>query len=485
VLSFGCSAPPSKPPASIKGKTVPSSWKIADVRYQPERTIAEPTPDSKDSYWVPTAYEKSGEEKLQFELKSGQPRLEINNDSPVIQLIGSTGDMAAVREMSRHLVSAARRKTLPVAQYGFGPFGVSNDLYFGHTFWDADVWILPALLFLEPQGAKDIAKYRLERLRQASLNYRDSRTKGSKQVFAEGVKFPWESSVTGREVCVEKTMLQEHISGDVVWGLDQAAAFGLIDSGDVERVARGVKKYYDIRSIKTSRGREIKDVVSPNEKFTGDNDLYTNLLAEWISNDRHWKVKPNYYLPKDNQSFLNYDNDPMRDYQQVAGLLSIYPLQYPPAEKQAEVMINRFESGLSSNGVAMSHSVIATIYARLGQKRKAYEAWKQSWVPYLVGNNKLFSERKNVERTYFYTGAAGALNTVIYGFAGFRIDTVPLPGAKWTKRLKSGYWLSCNPHVPEEIGKILFTGLVLEGKKYDFEMSSTGQFSAQLSASKG
>ena len=133
----------------------------------------------------------------------------------------------------------------------------------------------------------------------------------------------------------------------------------------------------------------------------------------------------------------------------------------------------------------MSRSVVATIYARLGQGHKAYRAWKQSWSPYLVGSNKLFSERKNVERTYFYTGAAGAMNTVIYGFAGFRIDRIPLAGAKWAKHLKSGYWVSCSPHVPEEIGKILFTGLLLDGEKYDFEMSSTGQFSAKLSARKG
>ena len=279
--------------------------------------------------------------------------------------------------------------------------------------------------------------------------------------------------------------MQEHISGDVVWGLSQASAFGLFDDKVTAQISDQVGTYYVERSTKTKRGREILDVTSPNEKFTGDNDLYTNLLAEWITNGRQWKKKPTYYLPKDDISFLNYDNDPMRDYQQVAGLLSIYPLQYPPAEKQAEVMLNRFESGLSSNGVAMGHSIIATIWARLGQGHKAYLAWKQSWVPYTTGPNHLFSERKNVSRPYFYTGAAGALNTVIYGFAGFRIDRTPLNDAKWTKHFKSGWWLSCKPCVPGEIGKILLNDISLDGEKYNFVMSSTGEFSATKVSPKG
>ena len=480
----GCSSNPPTKVVSIKDKKVPSSWRIADVHYRPERTIAAPTDDSKDSYWAPTGYQTDGEEKLIFERMAGkQPRELSPVENLTIQLIGTKDDMEAVREMSRHLTNAGRRIVVPVGQYGFGPFGVSNDLYFGHTFWDMDVWMLPTMLFLAPDVVKSMVKYRLDREHVAYQSISDWEV--SEDIPMRVLRFPWESSVSGKEVCVAKTKLQEHISGDVVWGLTQAEAMGLTDPRAVKRISNGVGYFYHARSEATDRGREIKAVVSPNEKFTGDNDLYTNLLAEWISNGRQWKAKPTYYLPKDDKSFLNYDNDPLTDYQQVAGLLSIYPLQYPEAEKQAEVMVDRFAPQLSPNGVAMAHSVVATIYARLGQGHKAYQAWKQSWSPYLVGPNKLFSERKNVERTYFYTGAAGALNTVIYGFAGFRIDRTLLPGAKWTKKMKSGYWLSCKPNVPREIGKILFNGVLIDGQKYDFEMSSTGQFSAKLSAPKG
>ena len=456
-----------------------------DVRYQPESTIVEPGQDGKERYWVPIKFQETGEEKLLFEQRQGRPKTAIITEPPKIQLIGITSDMEAVREMSRHLVSTARRKTLPVAKYGLAPFGLSSEQYFGHTFWDMDVWMLPALLFLSPESVEGIVKYRLDRAPQAKQNFVEFAANSGSEKEKGAMMFPWESSVTGKEVCQAKTKLQHHISGDVVWGLTQAEAMGFALPSQVNPIAEGVRKFYNWRSVVTNRGREILDVTSPNEKFVGDNDLYTNLLAEWITNSRGWKAKPNYYLPKDSASFLNYDNDPMRDYQQVAGLLSIYPLQYPEAEKQALTMLQRFEPGLSKNGPAMGHSIIATIYARLGQTHKAYRAWKESWAPYLTGQNHLFSERNNVPKTYFYTGAAGALNTVIYGFGGFRLDRLPLKDAKWTKKLKSGWWLSCKPSVPGEIGKIIFNGIQIDDQKYDFEMSSTGGFSAKISTLKG
>ena len=272
------------------------------------------------------------------------------------------------------------------------------------------------------------------------------------------------------------------MSGDVVFGLTQAEAMGLADPNTVNKVVDGVGRFYENRSIVTKRGREILDVVSPNEKFRGDNDLYTNLIAEWVSNDRTWKTKNDYYLPMDKVSLLNYDGDPLTDYQQAAGLLAIYPLQSPIAEGQARKILDRFADKISPNGPAMGHAIVATIWARLKEPEKAYAAWMDSWKPYTNNPNHYFSERRNAFRPYFFTGAAGAINTVIYGFAGFRIDRTPLPNAKWTQHLKSGWWLSIKPNVPQEIGTIEMRGISIDGKKMDFSMNANGDFSAKPSA---
>ncbi|MBS1701347.1 MAG: hypothetical protein JST12_06790 [Armatimonadetes bacterium] len=458
----------------------PSDEKITSIQFEPPATS---TVDraGKKTIWVPSGYKSEGEEKLGFAKAEKLPEATERAKAmlPSIHLGGPSEMSVQFDEMVAIVQRAPATADFPIEKYGLGPFGLTNDLYFGHTFWDLDVWMVPAFLFINPSAAKSAADYRLDRAAQARRNFNEW-AKGKNEAFElGGMIFPWESSVSGREVCIQKTRNQQHISGDVVWGLTQCEAFGLANPTAVADVTRGVAQFYGMRSKQTARGREILDVTSPNEKFEGDNDLYTNLLAEWCSNGRRWSPRPTYYVPKDQQSLLNYDNDPMRDYQQAAGLLAIYPLQYPEAEREARTMLERFGDKISPNGPAMGHSVVATIWARLGEPEKAYAAWLDSWKPYTDNPNHYFSERRNVLRAYFYTGAAGAINTVIYGFAGFRIDRIPLPGAKWTKQLKSGWWLSVKPCVPKEIGQISMRGIVLDGKLYDFSMSSNGDFSVK------
>ena len=465
LVAIGCEKP-SMPPNSprVVKLTGPSDEKIVRISLDPSLTRTEGK-DGQPNVWVPTRYQMSGEEKLYFDhLKFTPTSQGISIDHlPTIRLGKSASEF-------------------PIHQYGFAPFGLSNDLYFGHTFWDLDVWLMPSFIFLAPDAAKEAANYRLDRAKQAAQNYRDWVLTSGKNTDIGGMIFPWESSVSGKEVCLQKTKNQQHMSGDVVFGLTQAEAMGLADPNKVNKVVDGVGRFYENRSIVTKRGREILDVVSPNEKFRGDNDLYTNLIAEWVSNDRTWKTKNDYYLPMDKVSLLNYDGDPLTDYQQAAGLLAIYPLQSPIAEGQARKILDRFADKISPNGPAMGHAIVATIWARLKEPEKAYAAWMDSWKPYTNNPNHYFSERRNAFRPYFFTGAAGAINTVIYGFAGFRIDRTPLPNAKWTQHLKSGWWLSIKPNVPQEIGTIEMRGISIDGKKMDFSMNANGDFSAKPSA---
>jgi len=126
--------------------------------------------------------------------------------------------------------------------------------------------------------------------------------------------------------------------------------------------------------------------------------------------------------------------------------------------------MDRFASKVNKRGPAMSDSIHATIYARLGQKDKAYETWQKSWRDFQP-DLETFNEYRNQNRSYFLTGAAGCLNTVLYGFAGFRIDSKKLPGASWTKQLDGGYWLSIKPQLPPKWRSITVPFTVL-GKKY-------------------
>ena len=69
--------------------------------------------------------------------------------------------------------------------------GLSGLGYNGHVFWDADLWMFPALLVLHPEMAKSMIEYRYERLDAARKN-----------AFSHGYKgamFPWESAGSGVE----------------------------------------------------------------------------------------------------------------------------------------------------------------------------------------------------------------------------------------------------------------------------------------------
>ena len=383
-----------------------------------------------------------------------------------VDLMGPIEDQRFVRTVVNRITSEATRQVLPVAKYGFGPFGLNNPLYFGHTFWDMDVWVLPSMLFLQPEAVRQMNKYRLDRAAQAEKNAAEFFKKPN-----TGMMFPWESSVTGKETVRASSVKEHHISGSVLWGLNMSEKAGIASPAAVGKVTVGVGKFFENRSTVGPAGREIKDVMSPDENHIGDNDLYTNLLAQWAMNGRKWEGPTKFKLPKDETSFLTYDDDKLRSYKQAAAVLSIFPLQYPEAEKQARAMMERFESKVSKNGPAMSDAIHATIWARLGEKQKAYDSWKRAWEPFVKGPQMMFSEKRSSERTYFYTGAAGCLNTVLYGFAGFRLDEKPLEGAPWKKQLKSGWWLSCKPCLPPKWKSLTISPMIIDGQKFSVEIT--------------
>ncbi len=348
------------------------------------------------------------------------------------------------------------------------PFGLTNSLYFGHKFWDMDVWILPALALFEPEAAREVAEYRLGRLEAAKRNAQLGTTMGGP---LPGLRFPWESSISGQETVPGPSRDQLHITASVLWGLTLCETVGQADPKKVADVAKEAARMYAARSKKTARGWEFLNTMSPDENHTGDNDLYTNVLLQWLANGRTFsKQNPAYYLPKDNRSFLTYDDDKERGYKQAAAVLTVFPLQFPPAEEQAKVMIDRFAPKVIKNGPAMSDSVHATIYARLGETEKAYSTWRESWEPFTKGAQMVFSEKRVRPRTYFYTGAAGALSTVLYGFAGLRFDETLQPGhTKVALPVKRGV-LSYRAHLPPEWKSIRLRGLRVGKNTVDLEI---------------
>jgi len=381
-----------------------------------------------------------------------------NKDRPDIEIDGPVEDQQAVRSFLFYL----RGSIHPKGMMSVSPFGLSDATYNGHVFWDADVWVFPALALIDHERAQAIAKYRLDK-------FRKNRT--GKTELQEG-PFPWQSSVSGREVAPGAMHKEIHVNGGVAWMLDNAAALGLVKPQDADRVIRSVGDFYLSRATKRSDGKyELKDVISPDEFHTGDNDLYTNLLAQWTQN--RVGRKASYYLPRDHEAFLTYENDPVRSYKQAAAVLGIYPLQMID-DGEARKMMARYANKVTKNGPAMSHSVHALIWARLGEMEKAYDEWKKSWQLYTNHPLMLFSEKPKKKTTYFTTGAAGCLQTVLYGFLGFRIDYEKDKMAVWSTPLKNGKWISIRPRLPAKWRRVKFTNFIVKGRRFNLNIDASG-----------
>jgi trehalose/maltose hydrolase-like predicted phosphorylase len=373
-----------------------------------------------------------------------------------IVIDGPAEDQVAIHSFLFYLRSAISQKS-PMA---ISPFGLGSDEYFGHVFWDADVWVFPALDLIDPGSASAIPAYRLKLARTASANFANWVLAGKPVPHTNpvklpagtplpaGIKYPWESSETGLETTPTDSRYEEHVTGSVVWGLTQATALGLVKAEPANQVAALAYNYFFVRSDPGPKGREIRHVMSPDENHIGPNDLYTNLLATWLTNGRHWPAIPNFKLPRDAKGFLNYDNDQFSGYKQAAGILSIYPLQYPPAEAEASSMVTRLGAGVLPDGPAMTDSLEGLIMARAGDPTEGYQMWQKGWEPYTNHPLMLFSERKSSKNSYLTTGAAGCLQTILYGFCGIRIDLKPAAGAIWSKPLLGQYILSVKPHLP-------------------------------------
>lgn len=392
-----------------------------------------------------------------------------------IEIDGPVEDQQAVRSFLFYLRSAVH----PKGGMSVAPFGLSSSQYFGHVFWDADLWVFPALSFVDPEAAAAIPTYRLDRLKVAEANFAQWLKEGRPHadgklgpadsgVKLEGAKFPWESSVSGKETVPGPSKYEDHITGTVAFSLEQAARLGLAPEAKVREIVEKAGTFYFARS-EPGKGKErvLRSTMSPDENHTGDNDLYTNLLATWCLNGGSFASEvPRLQLPKDDKTFLTYDNDAFRGYKQAAAMLSVYPLQYGPAEKQARAMMDRFADKTIKNGPAMTDSIYATIWSRLGEKEKGYHAWQNSWVPFAKSPLMLFSEKRIRPTAYFTTGAAGSLQTVLYGFLGFRLDYDKKPGAAWATQLKGDTWLSIKPNLPTQWKSVKFKNFNVLGRRY-------------------
>lgn len=364
-----------------------------------------------------------------------------------IQIDGPRQDQQVIHSCMFYLLQSVREGS----KWSIPPMGLSSDDYSGHIFWDADIWMFPALILQHPELAKSIVDYRYETLPGAIAN--------AKEAGMPGAQYAWESGSSGKEATPEGLDYrhERHINGDVALAQWQY----YLATGDLNWLKnRGwpvIKATADwwvgkAKFVPAKNRYEILRVCSPDESAgIIDNSAYTNAIAQMNldiasqaakltgqrANPKWIKVASKLYIPFDvaNRRFKVFDqygsggqfNERYQAKQADAELLA-YPLQYQiPGQSMTDIYKNTLEfyaPRVHKGGPAMTSSAHSVIYARLGDCSKAYSSFSKSYKPYVKGPFNYFNEQpsKFRESFCFLTGAAGPIQAINFGLAGARMD---------------------------------------------------------------
>ena len=350
------------------------------------------------------------------------------------------GDAAVQREMRfalYHLYAFARAGTA----YSLSPMGLSGLGYNGHVFWDAELWMFPPLLALQPAIARSMLDYRFERLAAARQN-----------AFSHGYRgamFPWESASEGQEATPVWALtgpFQQHITGDIGWAFWKYYQVTHDRAWLRERgypVLKEVADFWASRVERKGPGRyEINNVIGPNEwQENIDNNAFTNGMAITvlryaadaarvlgIAPDPDWAlVADNIPIPHfadgTTRENASYTGAPIK--QADASLLS-YPLSIVAAPARVAQDLAYYEPRLSPEGPAMSQAIMATLHARAGHASDATRLFLASYRPNQVAPFGVLAETAGGSNPYFATGAGGTLQALLFGFGGLDIGDAGL-----------------------------------------------------------
>ncbi|WP_372594642.1 glycosyl hydrolase family 65 protein, partial [Actinotalea sp.] len=192
----------------------------------------------------------------------------------------------ALRLALFHLLGSAGEQ----GEAAVGARGLSGPGYRGHVFWDADVFVLPALAAVRPRSARAMLEYRLRRLGAARER---ARAEGR-----AGARFPWESGRDGTEITPDwapdpvrpvaiLTGEQEvHIVADVAWAACRYAAWtgdrSFLAGRGLPLVVEGARYWADRARWDGSGRAHLEGVIGPDEYHSGVSDnAFTNVMARW------------------------------------------------------------------------------------------------------------------------------------------------------------------------------------------------------------
>lgn len=368
-----------------------------------------------------------------------------------IRIEGDAQSQQDLRSMLYHLYSFVRSGSA----YSPSPMGLSGLGYNGHVFWDTELWMFPPLLVLQPEMARSMIEYRYQRLEAAKRN--------AFSLGFRGAMYPWESAESGVEetpVWALSGPFEHHITADVAIAAWNYYAVTQDKQWLRERgypILSATADFWASRVERNGPGRyDIKNVVAADEWAENvDNNAFTNAAARANLQYATQAARllgltpdPDWAHVAANIPILKMENGVTREHATYKGEgikqadvnLLAYPLKEITDPKQVQRDLEYYETRVPDEGTpAMTQGVFALLYARLGNREKAYHWFRDAYVPNLNPPFRVIAETKGGTNPYFATGAGGVLQSVLMGFGGLEITPT---GIRQVKSVLPKEWKS-------------------------------------------
>jgi len=371
-----------------------------------------------------------------------------------ILIDGDDSTQRDVRLMLYHLYSFAREGTA----YSLSPMGLSGLGYNGHTFWDTEIWMFPALLLLQPKIAASLMEYRYQRLPAAERNAASHGYKGA--------MFPWESAASGNEetpVWALSGPFEHHITADIgiaAWNYYCVTRDKTWLKEKGYPLLQATADFWTSRVERNGAGHyDIKNVVAADEWAENvDNNAFTNAAAranlQYATDAARilgLTPNPDWINVRNNIPILRFPDGVTREHAAYNGepikqadvSLLAYPLKEVTTPAAIRKDLDYYEPRVGE-GPAMTHAIFSILYARLGMPDKALADFKKGYAPNLRAPFGVMAETASGNNPYFATGAGGMLQAMLNGFGGLEITAdgiVQLPSrlpSKWKHLQISG-----------------------------------------------
>jgi trehalose/maltose hydrolase-like predicted phosphorylase len=396
------------------------------------------------------------------------------------------------------LENSAPGTTWPAAACGFS----SN--YFGHVFWDNDLWVVPALLLLHPERANSLIAFRQRTLPQAIAR---ARAHG----FA-GAMYPWEADPwSGEDVtpkfAVENADREIHVNAAVAlaqWQYYLATGDRRWLRDKAFPVIKAVADFWVSRAAEGSAGRpsaarryEILDVTSPEEDYAHvNNEIYTNVAAQRSLKaaiaaaaaleeppDTRWRdVADGLYLPTAGQHGVYFDFDPTTAHDKTnSWMATSVPMLSIPAldfDADATTLQGLFRHSLDAVGPIRARANQMVLVMLAIQAANVGDAnYFNDFVggrggaadPFLKPPFNVRSETPQNDSIYLLATSGGFIQAFLFGLTGLRIE-------------EQGLAERYRPTLPRQITSLKLMNVAFRGRTVDVTISRlpSGQVVRQI-----